>query len=245
MIRLKRRTLVLDIAAALLIFVAAFGFTNALREGRVPHEDGALLSEYEEARLSLDALEERHAALTAANLDLVAKRDELFRLLGEPGNNPELVSEWQDAALLAGMTSVSGEGLRLSLNDKPNYDPLLDPVESLVHDKTLLHILTLLTDSGAAAMSVNGVRLTALSQIYCIGPTILCNVHRLAPPYEITVLGPADRLTEVLRADPWLLRLTDDSIGVRLSIVSDPAVVVPSFADRGDYLNHISLLEVP
>lgn len=241
----KRRTLVLEIAVAFLFLVAAFGLMRALREAGVPVEDERLVTEYETAGMNLKALEERHAALVESNLQLIAKQDELLSLLGDPGTNPELVSEWQEAARLAGMTSVTGPGLHLTLNDKLSYDPLVDPVESLVHDKTLLHILTLLTDHGAAAMSVNGIRLTAVPQIYCIGPTILCNVHRLAPPYEIAAVGPPAALRLALESDPWLLRLTDAAIGVRLGVAEDSAVYVPSFAERGEFMNHISLLEVP
>lgn len=243
----KRRvkTIVFQTALALMLLLFAFGASRALRAAGADHGNEGLLAEYEALQSNLDAMSERYLALQAANDGLVAKRDELLGLLGNPDKNPDVVRAWQDAARLAGMTDVRGAGLKLQLQDKQNYNPLLDPVESLVHDKTLLHILTLLADHGAAAMSVNNIRLTAVPQIYCIGPTILCNIHRLAPPYEINVIGDAAALAGALAGDAWLQRLLSPQIGVRLKAEASTDVLVPSFAASGDYLKQITLLEGP
>jgi len=239
----SRKTLILEIVLALVLVVSSFAVTQAIRDARVRDEDTNLLSQYESTKLQLEALEERFDALTVANQDLIAKRDELLTLVDVPDLNPELLSAWQDAALLAGMTALEGKGLVLVLEDKENYNPLVDHVLGLVHDKTMLDILTLLINNGASALSVNGIRLTPVTQIYCIGPTILCNAHRLAPPYEIKVMGAIEPMKKALADDLWLQRLTSPQIGVRLSITERPDVRIPSYADRGDYLSQITLLE--
>lgn len=241
--RVRKKTLVLEIALALILVVVAFSLTKAMREARGAGDDVVLLSQYEEAKAELEALEERYEALLASNRTLSAKRDELLRFVENPDLNPELVVSWQEAALLAGMTSLEGEGLTLMLEDKENYNPLVDHVLGLVHDKTMLHVLTLLIDNGASALSVNGIRLTPVTQIYCIGPTILCNAHRLAPPYEIKAMGDLDAMKQALSADLALQRLTAPTIGVRLTVKEEATLRLPSYADRGDYLSQITLLE--
>lgn len=241
--RRKKHAIVFELLLGCMLLLAAYGLTTTIRGvyGRV--DDASVRSEYDAVRLALAAQEERYASLLEQNREIVERRDTLYAVLNDPSLNPILVSEWQDAALLAGMTPLEGEGLVVVLDDKDQYNPLVDPVESLIHDKTLLHVLNLLVDYGGFALSVNDIRITSVSQIYCIGPTILCNTHRLVQPYEIHVLGDAQTLQSALENDLVLQRLRSTQYGVRLSINASTSVRVPSFADSGDYTRLISLLE--
>jgi uncharacterized protein YlxW (UPF0749 family) len=60
-------------------------------------------------------------------------------------------------------------------------------------------VLNELKAAGAEAIALNGVRLTATSEIRCIGPTILTNKNkRLPAPFTITAIGNAETLQNAL-----------------------------------------------
>lgn len=63
----------------------------------------------------------------------------------------------------------------------------------IVHDKDLLYLIRSLA-SATEACSVNDVRITDSSSIRCAGTIILINSTRLAPPYEIKIIGDPDEL---------------------------------------------------
>ena len=89
--------------------------------------------------------------------------------------------------VLAGLTTVSGSGIVIRLDDSGLS-------QALVHDSYLVEILNVLKSAGAQAISINGERIVPTSEVLCLGPSIRVNGVRLFAPYRISAVGDADQL---------------------------------------------------
>ena len=107
----------------------------------------------------------------------------------------DLQQEVIEANMAAGLIAVEGPGIILTVDDSPLYYQVGENANAyIVHDYDLLNIVNELKSSGAEAISVNGKRIIAMSEIRCAGPTIIVNADRIAPPFEIRVIGNPDIL---------------------------------------------------
>ncbi len=197
------------------------------------------------AREELAIEEANFKSLQMQNDQLEARKKLILDSLSEQGVLSEAIAEHGKFAMIAGLTDVKGRGVVITLDDKPDYDPLKDPIESVIHDSTINYVINILWAGGARAISFNDVRLTAISEINCVGPTILTYGVRQMPPYVISAIGPVDDLVEIVRSDSYLARLTQTEIGIRLNVSQEPEVVLPSFLKSRDYSLYMDLLETP
>jgi uncharacterized protein YlxW (UPF0749 family) len=139
----------------------------------------------------------------------------------------------QQARIAAGLIPLSGTGIVLQLEDS------LQPVaqgangsEYLVGSRDIRAVVDDLWLAGAEAVSVNGERLTATSSIIDIGSSVLVNSAYLAPPYQLTALGPPDLYARLsaLPAFVDFVHARAEGFGIRLSFAEPPSVDVPAFA---------------
>jgi uncharacterized protein YlxW (UPF0749 family) len=116
--------------------------------------------------------------------------------------------------LASGTLAVQGPGVVVTLTDAPEGEA--DPDESLrggtpldgrVQDRDLQDLVNGLWASGAEAVSINGVRLTALTAIRSAGDTILVDFRLLSPPYVVRAIGEPGRLELELLDGPSGRRL--------------------------------------
>lgn len=198
-----------------------------------------------QAAKALAEEEDRFAVLQSQNNDLEERKKELLRRIGEYQDVGGILEEMRANAVLSGLTDVRGSGIILTLDDKLDYDPLIDPIEAVIHDSTVNYILNLLWAGGARAISFNGIRLTAVSEISCVGPTILCYGIRQMPPYVIEAIGPEETMKTALETDSYLAHLTQSKIGIRLATLPEEDLALPSFSRTHDYLPYIGLLRTP
>lgn len=198
-----------------------------------------------QAKQDLEDEEAQNKVLQSQNFTLEDRKKTLLSGFNDDTDIGEIIAELRKNALLAGMTDVSGSGIILTLDDKLNYDPLADPIESVIHDSTINYVINLLWSSGARAIAFNGVRLTAVSEINCVGPTILCYGVRQMPPYVISAIGPLETMALAVESDSYLAHLTQKIIGVRLGIVTTEILEIPSFSRTRDFIPYIDLLWMP
>lgn len=232
--------------AILLALIAGLSAGFLIRQMRLSDQgEDADLAALRQANEDLLEEEARHGVLQAENDQLEARKKTLLRRYEDSEDKGDILSELRRNQLLASMTDVTGSGLHLVLDDKLDYDPLVDPIEALIHDSTVNYVINLLWSSGARAIAFNGIRLTALSEISCVGPTILCYGVRQMPPYVLEAIGPADAMRQQLESDSYLAHLTQSKIGVRLTISSQDNLLLPSFSRTHDYLPYINLLREP
>ncbi|HEY3315580.1 MAG TPA: DUF881 domain-containing protein [Bacillota bacterium] len=139
----------------------------------------------------------------------------------------------QDALLrsemMAGATAVKGPGVKLVLDDsKTPRQQGEDPNLFVLHDDDLLKVVNELRAAGAEAVSINGQRLVARSEIRCAGPTISINNTRTAPPVEILAIGDPATLESALRMRGGVLdQLGFWKIDIKLSKVQE--LTIPAY----------------
>lgn len=113
-----------------------------------------------------------------------------------------LLDDLKSAKFLAGLTSVKGPGIVVTLNDsKKPYTNMLPPdypPPNIIHDTDINQILNELKQAGAEALSVNDQRLVAVSAVRCAGPTVYVNNTQAAPPFVIRAIGDSKTLLPAL-----------------------------------------------
>lgn len=141
-------------------------------------------------------------------------------------------AEIERARLEAGLLPLHGQGVVCRLTDssrKPSPDD--DPYFYIVHDVDLQALVNELWASGAEAVSVNDQRIVARTSIRCVGPTILVNAVRLAPPYEVKGIGNANDLYTALNMPGGFLQSMDmqRTMGVEVKVEKRDDVQIPAF----------------
>ncbi len=127
----------------------------------------------------------------------------------------------------AGLTSVSGSGVTILLNDS-STDRGGDKNAYLVHAEDLLSVVNELNGAGAEAVSINGQRIVGKSAVTCAGSIVMVNGVRVAAPFEIKAVGESSVLESALRFPggvvdnlaPW---------GITFTIKQETEVTVPPY----------------
>jgi len=160
--------------------------------------------------------------------------DELRSQLDQVNAGPqvsEIKEALEHAIIEAGVSEVKGPGVEVTLNDsnvalKPGQNPNL----YVLHDEDILLVLNELRAAGAEALSINGQRLLATTEVRCTGPTILLNKNkRLAPPYVITAIGNPDTLESSLKMKGGVAE-TLQFWGIQVAVKKLPEVTVPAYS---------------
>ncbi len=140
-----------------------------------------------------------------------------------------LRSELDKARMSAGLVAVEGPGVTVVLDDsKRHAEPGESPELFLVHDDDILKIVNELFAAGAEAISINGQRVIATTEVRCAGPVISVNNVRIGPPYEIVAIGDSTTLDNALRMRDGILD-TLRTWGIEAKVQKMTAVRVPAY----------------
>ena len=106
----------------------------------------------------------------------------------------DLNGQLQDARMAAGpRRDDAGPGLVIQLTDSSATVPQgSDGRDYLVSGQDVLAVVEELWLAGAEGVAVNGERVTSATAIVDIGGSVLVNSAYLAPPYQVSAIGPAD-----------------------------------------------------
>ena len=112
-----------------------------------------------------------------------------------------MLDELKERQLISGFTDVEGQGIILVVNDATRdlYEGE-DLNNVLVHDIDILNLINDLKVAGAEAISINGQRLLATSEINCNGHNIRINNQIFAQPFIIRAIGESKTLEAALVA---------------------------------------------
>ena len=159
------------------------------------------------------------------------ERDELRAQLEKikKGTTDDVNSDYSVLKQRAGLTTVSGTGVVVTINDskvpvKDNENPNL----YLIHDEDILRIVNELRAGGAEAIAINDQRLIGVSEVLCAGPTIMVNGKVFAPPFVIKAIGDPKTLSAALTMRGGIVD-TLKYWGIELKIQKENQVVVPAF----------------
>lgn len=175
--------------------------------------------------------------LSEVTLALKQVQTERDALLEKNAALEKTIKEYQDGIysgkeldqlrIFAGLTSVSGSGVKVILNDSSNKNGG-DSNAYLVHAEDLLAVVNELNAAGAEAVSINGQRYVGRSAINCAGSIVMVNGVRVAAPFELLAIGEADVMQAALyfpggvvdNLSPW---------GIEVSVSKEPMLTVPAY----------------
>lgn len=144
--------------------------------------------------------------------EVAAAQDEV---LGADTAGREAAMRLLRLGLASGTVAVTGPGLVVTLDDAaagaaPGEEPLRGGtvVDGRVQDRDLQDVVNALWAAGAEAVSIDGIRLTALTAIRSAGDAVLVDFRLLSPPYRVEAIGEPARLELALLDGPTGARLT-------------------------------------
>lgn len=155
-------------------------------------------------------------------------RAQLDRLSADP-LVPQRKEEPGSAEILAGVSTLAGNGVEITLQDSSiSLKPGNNPNPYVVHDEDILKIVNELKAAGAEAISVNGQRLTATTEINCSGPTIRVNKIPLAPPFVITAIGNPETMESSLKMKGGVAEILQ-VYGIQIWIRKSSQITIPAY----------------
>jgi uncharacterized protein YlxW (UPF0749 family) len=143
-------------------------------------------------------------------------------------------TELKNLEIAAGAVSVSGPGVSIEVGEPTQPQPSASSGRdgtgsqqqvSLIHDRQIRSVVNVLWNSGAEAISVNGIRLTATSAIRFAGESILVDFQTISTPYTIQAIGDRDRM---------LLAFADSPIARALKTAEQVQGISFNFGGRSD-----------
>jgi uncharacterized protein YlxW (UPF0749 family) len=171
-------------------------------------------SETERRRLEQEVAELRNTVtgLTQGQAALAALQEELAK-----------------AQILAGLVPVKGPGVTVTMDDsKRPLQKGQDINAFLLHDEDVLRVVNELFAAGAEAMSLNGQRVIATTEVRCAGPTISVNRVMTAPPIVIQAVGDPDVLERALRMRGGVVE-TLSFWGIEVTVKKETEITVPAY----------------
>ncbi|NCE63360.1 DUF881 domain-containing protein [Pseudoflavonifractor sp. 524-17] len=153
----------------------------------------------------LETLQELYNNMAAERDELKLRLDEAqgeleeYRSAAASGQGSEaLKTEVDRLSVIAGLTDVEGPGVMVVLNDSKAENTTGDEMDYLIHDSDLLTVINELRAAGAQAISFNGERILATSEVRCAGPVVMVNGKRFAAPFVIYAIGDPTTLYNAL-----------------------------------------------
>lgn len=139
---------------------------------------------------SFQPMTEETAKMAAEVTKLREEKTALENAMGDKNKEGKLLNEsLQELKLFAGLTEVEGPGLSITLRDAPRTQSNALDTDKAIHDQDVLRVVNELWNAGAEAISVNNQRISAGSNIRCVGTVILIDDVRVAPPIVIRAIG--------------------------------------------------------
>ena len=152
---------------------------------------------------------------------------------GSAGVVIALNEDLEEARIAAGLIALTGTGVVLQLdNSQAPVAPGASETEYIVGSRDIRSVVEELWLAGAEAIAINDERVTPTTAIIDVGPSVLVNSAYLAPPYQVTAIGPDD-LYDVLVTSPGFVdfvRARAEAFGIQLSFAEPESVDMPAFA---------------
>jgi uncharacterized protein YlxW (UPF0749 family) len=179
-------------------------------------------------------LQTQQDALKAQILDLRTQISNLeTKGQGSVAAATDIGQRLQDARLAAGLIGLQGPGVVLQLRDsQQTVLPGDNPNDYLVSAGDVRIVVEQLWLAGAEGVAVNGERITTGTAILDIGGTVLVNSAYLAPPYQVSAIGPADLLDRLSASAGFrtFIQNRAQAFGIQIDYAEPAEVDLPAYA---------------
>ncbi len=158
-----------------------------------------------------------------------SKLKEYMNNISQTDKTTELLkNEIEDTNKLAGLTEVKGPGILITMEDAEVLNPNYLQEDQIIHDTDILRVVNELRASGAEAISINEQRVTNLTAIRCVGPTILVNDIKIGAPFKIKAIGNADNLYSGINLIGGIVD-TMKRYGIQVDVKKQDEVTIPRY----------------
>ncbi len=185
---------------------------------------------------SVEALQDQIRQLDLANTELKKRNDDLnqnLQQLIELGNSEDAQisfyrQEYKRMATFAGLTDVKGQGLIITIDSSAQ--------EAKVSPASLIVLVNSLKASGVYAISINGQRVVALTEISATGSgehsKLIMNGTDITNPegYEVRVIGEQSKLQDFVSFNEQLWSSFQGQ-GCVLNFTYPPDVQIPGLPE--------------
>lgn len=178
-----------------------------------------------------DELDTVQTQLDTAQAELQTFRDEAA---SGSGVNEALKAEVDKLELIAGLTEVEGPGVMVAMRDSTAANVSGDEQDYIIHDNDLLSVINDLRDAGAEAISLNGERLLATSEVRCAGAVVIVNGKRYAAPFVMNAIGDSATLYNALTMRNGVV----DVLGqwkIEVKVTPSEKLTVPKYSGVTDF----------
>lgn len=170
------------------------------------------------------------------------KISEYTKIANEAGGETQIMYEQlRQANIIAGLTDVYGQGVVITMKDseKANVSGL-DENNFVIHDEDILRVINALRDAGAEALSLNGERIVATSEIRCSGATVSVNNNKYASPFVIKAIGNSKELKGALEMRQGVVDILAEW-GIQVLIEEKESIVIDAFDGivQNKYINEV------
>jgi uncharacterized protein YlxW (UPF0749 family) len=149
----------------------------------------------------------------------------------------------------AGLTSVDGQALSVTLDDAPaNFQPVAgapapQPDWLIIHQQDVQAVVNALWNGGAVAIQLMDQRIIATSAVRCVGNTLILQGRVYSPPYSITAIGDPVRLQAALAAAPAVETYLEyvNAYGLGYNVQVRDRVTLPGYSGPLD-VSHATVL---
>ncbi len=126
--------------------------------------------------------------------------------------------ELTESNILVGKTDVYGEGVEATLSDGDYSD---------VNASHLIDLVNELRYAGAEAISINGIRILAMTDIVEMDSYILISLQRVQGPYVVKAIGDKDYMSTILQLKgSGFVDITSD---INVSLAIKNRVEIPKY----------------
>lgn len=154
----------------------------------------------------------------------------------------QVVHELEMLRMQAGLTPVFGQGVTVTLEDSKTARDFQNVADGIVHDQNLRDVVNELFAAGAEGIAINDQRLVSGSSVRCVGPTIIVNDIKLAPPFVIRAIGEKETLVAALKMPGGIIDgLKQRTISVTIS--ESNRIELPAYVGENNDKKTISLRE--
>ena len=145
-----------------------------------------------------------------------------------------LVKEITHLQKAAGMTDLVGPGIEVVLNDSTAVNTTGNEANYLIHDSDILSVVNELRDAGAEALSLNGHRILATTEIRCSGSVLTINGRKTSAPFVIDAIGNTETMFNALMMRNGVVDVLKQwSIGVEVTEVDE--LLIPAYDGTVEY----------
>ncbi|MBE6032939.1 MAG: DUF881 domain-containing protein [Firmicutes bacterium] len=143
-----------------------------------------------------------------------------------------LSSELEKYKMSAGVVDVKGPGIVITIDDPiPTEENPGDGYSTImVHSDLMLSLVNKLKEAGAEAISINGNRIVANTEISLAGSNVNINGNPTAPPYIISAIGDPETMESAITIRYGIVELMRGTYALQVNIAKQEEITITRYS---------------